>query len=51
MDPEINTTYPIFIRLPDDAFLKIQLLDRGVVDKLIGETEIDLENRWFHPEY
>ena len=53
LDPEIFKRFDFESKLPGPSALKVAIWDKNNYksDELIGETTIDLEDRWFHPEW
>ena len=53
LNPEIFKRFDFETSLPGPSSLKIQVFDANeyTSDKIIGETSIDLEDRWFHPKW
>jgi C2 domain len=53
LNPEIFKRFDLKTVLPGPSSLKLQVYDwnQYTSDKLIGETTIDLEDRWFHPKW
>ena len=53
LDPEIFRRYDFDTKLPGPSALKIGIWDYNKYQshELIGETMIDLEDRWFHPDW
>ena len=54
LKPDIYETFEFRTTLPGPAELKIQLKDYSrfkPVHELLGETKIDLEDRWFHKQW
>ena len=47
LNPMFYRTYELDAKFPDDAMLTVQIMDEGFMDTLIGETTIDLEDRYF----
>jgi hypothetical protein len=53
LDPEFYEMFEFQTPMPGPSQLKVQIYDydRFLPDSLIGETIIDLEDRWFHPDW
>jgi len=53
LDPDFYRSYEIPVNIPGDSQLKVQVFDwdRFTSDDLIGETVIDLEDRWFSKKW
>lgn len=54
LKPDFYDTFEFFTTLPGPSVLKIQVKDWNrfyPVHELVGETKIDLEDRWFHYEW
>lgn len=53
LNPEIFRRFDFQTVLPGPSSLLLQIFDANsyTSDKLIGETTIDLEDRWFHPKW
>ena len=53
LNPEIFRRFDFESQLPGPSALKVAVWDKNNYksDELIGETTIDLEDRWFHPEW
>eukprot|EP00633_Aureoumbra_lagunensis_P005480 CAMPEP_0197308502 /NCGR_PEP_ID=MMETSP0891-20130614/6865_1 /TAXON_ID=44058 ORGANISM="Aureoumbra lagunensis, Strain CCMP1510" /NCGR_SAMPLE_ID=MMETSP0891 /ASSEMBLY_ACC=CAM_ASM_000534 /LENGTH=1990 /DNA_ID=CAMNT_0042792899 /DNA_START=20 /DNA_END=5992 /DNA_ORIENTATION=+ len=54
LKPNFYQTFEFQTTLPGPSVLKIQVKDWNrfyPIHELIGETKIDLEDRWFHPEW
>jgi len=53
LEPDFYQTYEFQTTFPGPSQLKVQIYDwnRFLSDQLIGETIIDLEDRWFHPKW
>ena len=51
--PEFYMKHQFDVDMPGESILKIQVWDwnRLSPNVLIGETELDLEDRWFHKEW
>ena len=51
--PEFFSAYEFHTTMSGPGQLKVGLWDRNLVtsDQVIGETVIDLEDRWFHPKW
>jgi hypothetical protein len=51
--PEFFECYEFDTKLPGPSLLKVQVMDKNYLasDKSLGETVIDLEDRWFHPKW
>lgn len=53
LEPEFYSFYEFQTTFPGPSQLKVQIYDwnRFLNDQLIGETIIDLEDRWYHPKW
>jgi hypothetical protein len=54
LNPDFFSFFEFPTSLPGPSLLKIQVWDHSRLstsDKLMGETIIDLEDRWFHPKW
>lgn len=54
LKPDLYETFEFRTTLPGPSILKIQVKDWNrfyPVHELVGETKIDLEDRWYHPEW
>jgi len=54
LDPEIMYVIRLNTKLPDNNYVKIQFWDKDMKlgrDSMIGEAEIDIESRYYHPKY
>lgn len=55
--PSTNPDFYFFrefdAKLPGPGILKLSVLDKSLIngEQCLGETEIDLEDRWFHPKW
>eukprot|EP01038_Epipyxis_sp_PR26KG_P011587 gene11587-15520_t len=52
-NPQFFKRYDLETLLPGPSLLKVSVMDRSKIgfDKMIGETVIDLEDRWYHDEW
>mmetsp|Transcript_20321 Transcript_20321/g.31021 ORF Transcript_20321/g.31021 Transcript_20321/m.31021 type:complete len:1900 (+) Transcript_20321:164-5863(+) len=53
-DPNLYQVFEFLTTIPGPSVLKIQIKDWNRFNPyhaLVGETKIDLEDRWFHPEW
>ena len=51
-NPEFSCYTEFDTKLPGPSKLKISIMDKNTIfDYPLGETEIDLEDRWFHPSW
>lgn len=53
ISPEFFKYYEFVTDLPGPSLLNLKIMDRNLLssDLLLGETTIDLEDRWFHPKW
>lgn len=57
LHPDFYAFYEIPVQIPGESTLKLSVYDwdrfhlPGVSDTLIGETTIDIEDRWFHKKW
>ena len=59
VNPEFNKCFQLPCSFPENSVLYVDLYERrsgalissGATDTLIGSAMIDIENRWFHPDY
>ncbi|KAJ8603740.1 hypothetical protein CTAYLR_000260 [Chrysophaeum taylorii] len=53
LKPDFYDYFEFHTTLPGPSVLKIQVKDwnRFAFHELVGETKIDLEDRWYHPEW
>lgn len=52
-DPEFYTYFEFETKLPGPSLMKISLMDKKFLtgEQVLGETSLDLEDRWFHPKW
>lgn len=53
LNPDFFETYQFETTLPGPSLLRVQLWDKNVISshQLMGETIVDLEDRWYHPKW
>ena len=53
LNPDFFTRYDLETTLPGPSLLTIQVYDHNffLPARFMGETVIDLEDRWFHPKW
>ena len=53
LNPEFFKVYEFTTTLPGPSLLKVALWDKNLIssDVLMGETIVDLEDRWYHPKW
>jgi hypothetical protein len=53
LNPEFFAMYQFETTLPGPSLLRVQLWDKNIIssNQLMGETLVDLEDRWYHPKW
>jgi hypothetical protein len=53
LSPEFFSKYEFETKLPGPSILRVQIYDSNTFrfDEVMAETEIDLEDRWYHPKW
>lgn len=54
LDPEVMICFTLSVKVPDNNYVKLQFWDKDLTlgrDNMIGEMELDIENRYLHPKY